>query len=409
MRNTLGMILAGGRGTRLHPLTEHRAKPAVPFGGSYRIIDFTLSNCINSNLRKIVVLTQYKSSSLSRHLNSAWNMFCRDLGEFIEILPPQKRAHEDWYKGTADAIYQNLFLVNRQKPDNVLILSGDHIYKMDYEAMVADHQANDAAMTIAVHDVPVQEATAFGVMGVDEDYEIETFQEKPNDPRTLPDDSSRSLVSMGVYCFDTEVLREVLRKDAKDPESDSDFGNDIIPRLVDSGARVQAHLFEDPNQAGDPEADRYWQDVGTIKNFYDANMDLVDVEPNFNLYDADWPIRTFHGQHPPAKFVFNDDGRRGHAIDSIVSNGAIVSGAVVRRSVISPRVTIESGTTVEDSVIMDGATIGKNCELQNVIVDKNAKISPGTRLGFDAQKDQNRAYLSDEGITVVRRDQEVGS
>lgn len=405
MRNTLGMILAGGRGTRLHPLTEHRAKPAVPFGASYRIIDFTLSNCINSNLRKIIVLTQYKSHSLTRHLDSAWNMLSRDLGEFIEVLPPQKRVHEDWYQGTADAIYQNLFRIDDQEPENVLVLSGDHIYKMNYEAMVDEHREKEAALTIAVHDVPVEEATAFGVMEVNDDFEVKGFEEKPTNPRTLPDNEDRSLVSMGVYCFDADVLRSVLKTDARDPDSDHDFGKDIIPRLVEGGHRVQAHLFEDANRG----EERYWQDVGTIRSYYEANMDLVSVDPVFNLYDRKWPVRTYHGQHPPAKFVFDDEGRRGHAIDSIVSNGAILSGSRVKRSVVSPGVTVNDGTIVRRSIIMDGARVGKNCELENVILDKNARVEDGVKLGFDLDADSKRAYVSDDGITVVRRDQTVES
>ncbi len=404
MRNVLGMILAGGRGTRLHPLTEHRAKPAVPFGGTYRLIDFTLSNCLNSSLRKIVVLTQYKSSSLTRHLNSAWNIFTREIGEYVEVLPPQKRIKEEWYEGTADAIYQNIFTIEGEDPEQVFVFGGDHIYKMDYRKMLADHRDNNADATISVTDVPREEAEAFGVLEVNEDFEVIGFQEKPDEPATIPDHPDRSLVSMGIYCFDSSPLCSRLREDAELPASETshDFGMDILPRMVESNQRVQAHWFEDENRSAATE-EQYWKDVGTVESFYEANMDLVDVSPQFNLYDQHWPIRTYHGQYPPAKFVFDDDDRRGMAVDSIVSEGAIVSGGYVRRSVVSPGVHIDSGSRVEDSIIMDGARIGKDCEIKNTIIDKNATIADGTCLGRDEDPEEDSHYRTDEGLVVVRR------
>ncbi len=404
MRNVLGMILAGGRGTRLHPLTEHRAKPAVPFGGTYRLIDFTLSNCLNSGLRKIVVLTQYKSSSLTRHLNSAWNIFTREIGEFVEVLPPQKRIKEEWYEGTADAIYQNIFTIEGENPDQVFVLGGDHIYKMNYRKMLDDHRENNAQATISVTDVPREEAGAFGVLEVNEDFEVIGFQEKPEKPATIPDHPDRSLVSMGIYCFETGTLCSRLREDAElgASETNHDFGMDILPRMVDSDQRVQAHWFEDENRTGENES-QYWKDVGTVESYYKANMDLVAVSPRFNLYDRHWPVRTYHGQYPPAKFVFDDDDRRGMAVDSIVSKGVIISGGCVRRSVISPGVFIDSGSRVENSIIMDGVQIGKDCEIKNTIIDKNATIADNTELGGKEEREKDRHYQTEEGLVVVRR------
>ncbi|MGM0380415.1 MAG: glucose-1-phosphate adenylyltransferase [bacterium] len=404
MRNVLGMILAGGRGTRLHPLTEHRAKPAVPFGGTYRLIDFTLSNCLNSGLRKIVVLTQYKSSSLTRHLNSAWNIFTRELGEYIEVLPPQKRIKEEWYQGTADAIYQNIFTIEGENPDDVFVFGGDHIYKMNYRKMLDDHREYGARATISVTDVPREEATAFGVLEVNEDFEVVGFQEKPEDPATIPDHPERSLVSMGIYCFDSASLCSRLREDAELPaeETKHDFGMDILPRMVESGDRVQAHWFEDENSGVESETS-YWKDVGTVKSYYEANMDLVSVSPQFNLYDRDWPVRTYHGQYPPAKFVFDDDDRRGMAVDSIVSEGTIISGGRVRHSVISPGVYVDSGTRIENSIVMDGAKIGKDCKIKNSIIDKNATISDNTELGGEEDPDKDEHFRTEDGLVVVRR------
>ncbi len=402
MRDVLSIIMAGGRGTRLHPLTEHRTKPAVPFGGPYRLIDFTLSNCINSGARRIVILTQYKSSSLTRHLNSAWNIFSRDLGEFIEVLPPQKRVGESWYQGTADAIHQNLYTVEAVEPEQVLILSGDHIYKMDYNKMVSEHRAKDARATISVTDVSREEAKAFGVMQVNEDFEVVGFQEKPDDPTPMPNDPDRCLVSMGIYCFDSKSLNDYLRADAGDESSSHDFGNDILPKMVESGAKVQAHWFEDENR-GTPETERYWRDVGTVKNFYEANMDLVEVSPRFNLYDRRWPIRTYHGQHPPAKFVFDDENRRGRALDSVVSQGNIISGGTVRRSILSPGVVIRSGAVVEDSILMDNVEVGEDCHISGAIIDKNASIAPGTELSGDESPQNEDHHYVDGDIVVVRR------
>jgi glucose-1-phosphate adenylyltransferase len=399
MRKTMAMILSGGRGSRLHPLTEHRTKPAVPFGGVYRIIDFTLSNCINSNLRKIVLMTQYKSSSLARHLNSAWNIFSRDLGEFIEILPPQKRVGDEWYRGTADAVFQNLYHIEAVDPEQVMVLGGDHIYKMNYETMVDEHRENGADATISVYDVPREKATEFGVLQVNEDFEVIGFQEKPDDPEPMPNNPDRCLVSMGLYCFDTDPLSYQLRNHEGNEDYTHDFGHDILPAMVEGDERVFAHWFDDQNR-GD---ERYWKDVGTVRSYYEANMDLVRVSPQFNLYDRDWPIRTFHPQYPPAKFVFDDEDRRGMAVDSIVSQGVILSGSKVKRSVLSPGVTVADGSTVEDSIIMDDVEIGPNCEIKNTIIDKRARIPEGTRLGYDRDADGQDHYLTDDGLTVVRR------
>lgn len=399
MRNTLAMILSGGRGSRLHPLTEHRTKPAVPFGGVYRIIDFTLSNCINSNVRKIVLMTQYKSSSLTRHLNSAWNIFSRDLGEFIEVLPPQKRVGDEWYRGTADAIYQNLYHVEGVNPEQILVLGGDHIYKMNYETMVKEHRGNNADATISVYDVPREKATEFGVLQVNEDFEVVGFQEKPDDPEPMPNNPDRCLVSMGLYCFDPDPLSYQLHNHVDDPDYTHDFGHDILPAMVEGNEQVYAHWFDDQNK-GD---ERYWKDVGTVRSYYEANMDLVRVSPHFNLYDKNWPIRTYHPQYPPAKFVFDDDDRRGMAVDSVISQGVILSGAKVSRSVVSPGVKIAEGSVVEDSIIMDDVRIGADCQIKNAIIDKRADIAEGTQLGFDSEKDVEDHYCTDDGLTVVRR------
>lgn len=399
MENTLAMILAGGRGSRLYPLTEHQTKPAVSFGGIYRIIDFTLSNCINSNLRKIMLMTQYKSSSLTRHLNSAWNIFTRDLGEFIEVLPPQKRIGDEWYRGTADAIFQNLYHIQGHEPEQVLVLGGDHIYKMNYETMMREHRENNADATISVIDVPREEATEFGVLQVNDEFQIVGFQEKPRNPEPMPNDSDRCLVSMGLYCFDREPLIHQLNNHEGDPDYTHDFGHDILPAMVEGGERVFAHQFDDQNRG----EERYWRDVGTIKSYYDANMDLVEVSPQFNLYDRNWPIRTFHPQYPPAKFVFDDEGFRGMAVDSIVAQGVILSGAKVKRSVISPGVHVERGATVKNSIILDDVHIGADAHIENTIVDKHSHIAGGTELGRNPEQDAKEHYVTDEDLTVVRR------
>lgn len=393
------MILAGGRGSRLHPLTEHRTKPAVPFGGVYQIIDFTLSNCINSNLRKIMLMTQYKSSSLTRHLNSAWNIFTRDLGEFIEVLPPQKRVGDVWYRGTADAVFQNLYHLEAHQPEQVLVLGGDHIYKMNYETMIQEHREQNADATIAVIDVPKHQATDFGVLQVNQAFEIVGFQEKPENPEPIPNNPERCLVSMGLYCFDHDPLVHQLKNHDGNPDYTHDFGRDILPAMVEGGEAVYAHQFDDQNR-GD---ERYWRDVGTLESYYEANMDLVAVSPEFNLYDRDWPIRTFHPQYPPAKFVFDDDGCRGMAVDSMVSHGVILSGAKVTRSVLSPGVHVGRGATVENSILMDDVRIGAGAHVENTILDKRSRIPEDTVLGKDPSSDAEDHYVTDQGLTVVRR------
>ena len=355
MRGVLTVILAGGRGTRLEPLTRDRAKPAVPFGGLYRIIDFTLSNCINSGLRRILVLTQFKSRSLDRHIRAGWNFLSPELGESVEVLPPQQRIDETWYKGTADAIYQNIYSIEREDADLIMILAGDHIYKMDYAGMIRAHRERGADVTIGCIPVPLSETRHFGILETSSDDWAKSFLEKPVTAPPMPGDPHHALGSMGIYVFPTRLLFELLCEDAAMPGSDHDFGKNVIPRMIENGQRVFAYRFRDENRKAVP----YWRDVGTLDAYYQANMDLIAVDPVLNLYDGDWPIRTFHPQLPPPKFVFNADGppgqvRRGEAIDSLVCPGSIVSGGQVRRSVLSPRVRVNSYAVVEDSILLDG-------------------------------------------------------
>ena len=352
LRDVVAVLLAGGAGERLYPLTRDRAKPAVPFGGLYRIVDFTLSNCINSGLRKIFVATQYKAQSLNRHVRMGWNAVNTELGEFVEILPPQKRVGENWYLGTADAVYQNLYSIEREQPRWVIVLAGDHIYKMDYGKMLDVHIARGASLTVAAIEVPLADSRRFGVLEVDEDSRVVGFQEKPVSARPTPWSPGICLGSMGIYIFDTEVLVRELLRDAEE-DSSHDFGKDIIPKLVSSGERVYAYLFWDENK----KESKYWRDVGTLDAYYEASMDLIQVDPVFNLYDPDWPMRTYQPQFPPAKFVFAQDGRRGAAIESIVSSGCIVSGSEVHRSILTPNVRVHSYCAVEDSILMPNAVV----------------------------------------------------
>lgn len=392
--NVLTIILAGGAGERLHPLTENRAKPAVPFGGIYRIVDFTLSNCINSDLRKIHVLTQYKSNSLVRHIHTAWGIVSRSLGEFIDVIPPQMRVSRNWYLGTADAIYQNLYSIDQVNPDEVIILSGDHIYKMDYRKMLYFHRANNADLTIASIPVPVEEACRFGVLEVDSHARVTRFHEKPEHLESAY--GGPVLASMGIYIFKTAVLRDVCVDDAL-RDSSHDFGKDIIPSMIKSH-RVVAHSFEDENQKQEP----YWRDVGTLASYFEANMDLVEVDPHFNLYDKHWPLRSNLPMVPPAKFVFGDEGERfGAAVDSIVSPGCIVSGGKVRRSVLSPGVRINSYSTVENAILFDGASVGRHCQVRNAILEKRVHLPAHTAIGYDMEEDARRFKVTPEGIVVV--------
>jgi len=401
--DTLALILAGGRGTRLGPLTDWRAKPAVPFGGKFRIIDFSLSNCVNSGIRRVGICTQYKAQSLIRHVQRGWSFLDGRFNDFIELLPAQQRVTVDWYKGTADAVYQNLDLLRRHAPEYVLVLAGDHVYKMNYGRMLADHAARDADMTIACNEVPLADASAFGVTQIDETGRITGFQEKPAHPQTVPGRNDVALASMGIYVFNARFLYEQLIRDADDPGSQHDFGGNVIPHLIARGYRVNAHRFADScvNMiAGRP----YWRDVGTLDAFWEANLDLVHVTPDLNLYDETWPIWTYQEQLPPAKFVFDDDGRRGTAIDSLVSGGCIVSGSLVRRSLLFSRVRVHSYCMVEDSVILGDVDIGRNSVIRRAVVDKHCRLPAGTRIGVDPDDDRRRFHVSANGITLITPD-----
>ncbi len=395
----IAMILAGGQGQRLYPLTRDRAKPAVPFGGIYRIIDFTLSNCINSGIRRVFVLTQYKSSSLDYHIHFGWNILSPELGQFIRTIPPQQRMTSNWYLGTADAIYQNIYTLERERPDLVLILSGDHIYKMNYRSMLDFHLAKGADLTIACVPAPRDQATQLGVAVVDGDSRIVEFQEKSPDPTPIPGTSDQCLASMGVYLFNTAALVREVVADAK-TDSAHDFGKNIVPRMVET-RRVFAHDFDDANR----KPAKYWRDVGTLDAYWEANMDLVAVEPVFNLYDPAWPIRTFPMQYPPAKTVWDDpDGWRGQAHNSLISPACIVSGGRVERSVLSPHVRIEEDARVTDSVIMDASVIGPGCVITRTIIDKRVIIPAGTTIGVYPEADAERFTVSDGGIVVIPRE-----
>ncbi len=404
MKDVLTCILAGGKGTRLEPLTRDRAKPAVPFGGLYRIIDFTLSNCINSGLRKILLLTQYKARSLDRHIAQGWSFLRRDLGEFIEVLPPQQRIDETWYQGTADAIYQNIYVIEKEEPRYLLILAGDHIYKMDYGDMIRAHLESGADLTVGCIPVPVSESIHFGVIQVDDNDRIVGFQEKPQVPVPIPDDPEHFLASMGIYVFTARPMYEVLCQDATRSDSGHDFGHNIIPSMIDSH-KVHAFRFRDRNRKATP----YWRDVGTLDAYYQANMDLIHVDPVLNLYDQDWPIRTHQAQIPPPKFVFcdestGDDARRGEAHDSIVSQGCIISGGHVRRSILSPQVRVNSYSVVEDSILLDRVDVGRHCRIRRAIIDKDVKIPPNTTIGYDLEEDRQRGFVvSNQGIVVIAK------
>ncbi len=399
IKDLVAVVLAGGEGRRLNPLTQDRAKPAVPFAGQYRIIDFSLSNCLNSHIRKIIVLTQYKSGSASRHLAAGWSIFNPELGEFIYEIPPQMRVGEKWYQGTADAIYQNLYSLEIIKPKYLLILAGDHVYKMDYGRMLDFHKASHAALTISAITVTRKEASGFGVIETDADQRVIGFQEKPRNPKTIPGHPDRAYASMGVYIFDFELLRELLIKDAANPESSHDFGNDIIPSLYPQ-APVYAYPFGRDKKTRDA---AYWRDVGTIDAFWEANIDLAGVDPHFNLYDNDWPIRTYQAQAPPAKFVFaNEKEKRvGRALDSLVCNGVIISGGLAVNSVLSPGVRINSFARVEKSILMHRVEIGRHCRIRKTIIDKGVFVPPGTEIGYDPEKDRERFPVSEGGVVVV--------
>ncbi|MBZ5621772.1 MAG: glucose-1-phosphate adenylyltransferase [Acidobacteriia bacterium] len=400
MENVLAILLAGGAGERLYPLTRDTAKPAVPFGGAYRIIDFTLSNCINSDVRRIFILTQYKSLELIRHVRDGWNILSPEMGEYIEVIPPMKRIHEDWYQGTADAVFQNFQSIEVEAPGKTLILAGDQIYKMNYHEMLDWHRQHEADITIATIRVSPEESRRFGVAEIDSDYRVVGFVEKPDPANALPSpfDSSMISASMGIYVFNTEVLLRALKEDAQDPTSSHDFGKDVLPRNLGK-IRVIAYDFRDINA----KQVRYWRDVGTLDAYYEANMDLVDVVPEFNLYDQRWPIRTKVTQQPPAKFVFAQEGRRmGLAVDSIVSAGCIVSGGRVLHSILSPGVRVNSYCEVEYSILMPGVEIGRNSRVRRAIINTGVKVPDASVIGFDAESDRAKGYhVTECGITVV--------
>ena len=395
-RKTLALVLAGGEGSRLKDLTAWRAKPAVPIGGKYRIIDFPLSNCVNSGIRRIGVLTQYKSHSLIRHLQRAWGFMRAEVGEFVEILPAQQRTHKkEWYQGTADALFQNLDIMQRHHPEYVLVLGGDHVYTMDYTQMLLYHVQTGADVTVGSIEVPVAEATAFGVMSVDESLRITEFNEKPQHPDSMPGKPGTALVSMGIYVFSKDFLYKTLIEDAGTTLSSHDFGKDIIPASI-SRARVMAFPFRD--REGKP---GYWRDVGALNCYWQTNMDLCSIEPALNLYDFEWPIWTYQPQYPPAKFIFDDQGRRGEAIDSLVAGGCVLSGARVKRSVLFFATTVGSYSLVKDSVILPKVTIGQNCRIRCAIIDKGTVIPDGTVIGEDPAEDAKRFHVTPEGIVLV--------
>jgi glucose-1-phosphate adenylyltransferase len=399
--DALVIVLAGGAGERLSPLTKDRAKPAVYFGGPYRIIDFVLSNCVNSGLRRIFIATQYKSLSLNRHIRMGWNIVSEELDEFIEILPPQKRVGEHWYLGTADAVYQNMYSIEREAAKHVVVLAGDHVYKMDYRKMLRVHEDTGADVTLATIEVPIADGRRFGIVAVDDTARVVGFQEKPMQPAAMPGQPQLALASMGIYIFKMDVLSRALDEDAADPDSHHDFGKNIIPALIRSG-KVVAYAFYDENK----KAAKYWRDIGTLDAYYEANMDLCRVNPEFNLYDPEWPMRTHQPQAPPAKFVFADTGRTGAALDSVISPGCIVSGSRVQGSILCPNVRVHSFATVENSILMPGVHVGRHARIRNAIVDRDVLIPRGAVIGFDEASDRARHTVTERGIVVVTVNEE---
>ncbi len=396
-RNTVALILAGGRGSRLKQMTDWRAKPAVPFGGKFRIIDFPLSNCVNSGIRKIGVLTQYKSDSLIRHIQQGWSFLRGEFGEFVDLLPAQQRIDEtSWYQGTADAIYQNIDILRSINPEYILVLAGDHIYKMDYGEMLADHVAKDADLTVGCIEVSLEDATAFGVIGVDNNRRVNAFVEKPDNPPVMPGRTNTALASMGIYVFKTKFLFEQLVKDAENPNSSRDFGKDIIPSVIDDHV-VNAYPFLDL-QSGQQS---YWRDVGTIDAYWSANMELIGINPDLNLYDHTWPIWTYQAQTPPAKFVFNDDDRRGEAVDSMVSGGCIISGSKITHSLLFSNVRVNSYSHIKDTIILPSVNIGRHCRITKAIIEKGCQIPEGTIIGEDKIEDNKRFEVSADGVILV--------
>jgi len=395
-RSTMAMIMAGGRGSRLEDLTEVRAKPATPFAGKFRIIDFPLSNCVNSGIRQVYVMTQYKAQSLIQHIHRGWGYLRGEFGEFIQIVPAQQQLGEHWYLGTADCIYQNLNLIREHRPEQVLILAGDHIYKMDYGPMIASHTENKADITVGVIQVPLHEATGFGVMTIDEENRVKQFDEKPVNPQPVPGNPDAAMASMGIYVFNRDFLIKTLEKDAADPNSNHDFGHNIIPDSIDKH-RVFAYPFHDVKTR----AQSYWRDVGTVDAYFRANLELIYVHPELNLYDDDWPIWTYQEQLPPAKFVLDDSGRVGMATNSMVSGGCIVSGAYVRQSLLFSNVTVDEGSEVIQAVVLPQVNIGKHCRITRAIIDKRCNIPEGTVIGEDHAEDAKRFKVTEEGVVLV--------
>ena len=403
-RRTLALVLAGGRGSRLKDLTDRRAKPAVHFGGKFRIIDFALSNCMNSGLRRIGVITQYKSHSLLRHLQRGWSFLRNEMGEFVDLLPAQQRVDEEsWYRGTADAIYQNLDIIrNSTPPEYIVVLAGDHIYKMDYSIMLADHAASGRGVTVGCIEVPREEAKGFGVMAIDESRAIVEFVEKPADPPPMPGDPNTSLASMGIYVFSADYLYRLLEEDAADPDSEHDFGKNLIPKAVSEGQAL-AHPFSMSAIANPPYSRAYWRDVGTVDAYWAANLDLASTTPELNMYDRDWPIWTYQEQLPPAKFVHDEPGRCGQAIDSLVSGGCIVSGATVRNSVLFSNVLVRSFSEINQAVVLPDVQIGRGCRLSKVVIDRRCRLPDGLVIGEDPELDAQRFFRTDNGVVLVTR------
>lgn len=395
---TITVILAGGEGKRLSPLTDNRAKPAVPFGGKYRIIDFTLANCLHSGLRQILVLTQYKSHSLQKHLRDGWSIFNPELGEYITAVPPQMRTGDSWYQGTADAIYQNLYLLSRSAAKYVVVLSGDHIYRMDYAPMLKHHKETGAELTVACMEVSREEATSFGVMEINQQHQVITFTEKPTNPATIPDKPHSSLASMGIYIFSIDALSNALQRDTNNPQSSHDFGKDIIPGLID-GQGVYAYQFG--GEEGRVSQDAYWRDVGTIDAYYQSNMDLLNVEPPLDLYQQDWPIRTYEPQLPPARTVSSATGNEGIFINSIISNGVVIAGGSAQNSILFPKVSIDNAAVVINSILFEGVTVGADAHLENCIIDKGVNIPAGIVIGVNKKHDAERFYISENGVVVI--------
>lgn len=401
MREILTFILAGGRGERLDPLTRDRTKPAVPFGGIYRIIDFTLSNCVNSGLRRVYVLTQYKSFSLQKHLLAGWDIVSNQLGEFIDVIPAQQRINADWYRGTADAIYQNIYAINDCDPELILILAGDHVYKMDYRELIKYHRAKNADMTVACVPMPKETSKDFGVIEVDSDNHVLGFSEKPDVPKTIPSQSDKIFASMGVYLFNKEVLLKELEIDAQNAKSDRDFGKNVIPEMLEHKKKVYVYNFTDKQDKA-----LYWRDIGTRDAYYQANMDLLDKNSPFNLYDKNWRVRTFHEQYPPIK-VMSDNDVQGKIINSLIAGGCMLDNAQIERSILSSNVKIFDGAAVKNSIIMEGVTIGKNVKIQNAIIDKEVNVPDNTEIGYNLELDKERFILTTSGIVIVAKKSSV--